>query len=278
VLTSQLQDTEILWPLTGVVSYKAFESGDIDVHWFTADVFSTVATDFAAYNPKIFLQADWSRGGDACVVIRGINSVNDLRGRKIALPEFTTQHYLLDTYLQTNGLKVQDVQRVYLHHNEVLKAFRRGEVDGLVHREPEIRQLLAEFGGKAKILPSRSLCVSAYLLAGKRDFVQKNPAVIKRVLRALLRAEDYAKKEPAKARNIAARTYGADQEEIKKIWGLHNYRVSLDQSLFLLLENMARWEIGLQPPAQRAPMPNYLEFLYLDGLKAIRPEAVTIIH
>jgi len=209
---------------------------------------------------------------------RGINGPADLRGRRIALPEFTTQHYLLDTYLLSNGLELQDVQRVYLHHNEVLKAFQRGEVDGLVHREPEIRQLLAEFGGKAKILPSRSLCVSAYLLAGKRDFVQKNPAVIKRVLRALLRAEDYAKKEPAKARNIAARTYGADQEEIKKIWGLHNYRVSLDQSLFLLLENMARWEIGLQPPAQRAPMPNYLEFLYLDGLKAIRPEAVTIIH
>jgi len=209
---------------------------------------------------------------------RGVHGPADLRGRKIALPEFTTQHYLLDTYLLINGLKLQDVQRVYLHHNEVLKAFQRGEVDGLVHREPEVQKLLAEFGNKAKVLPSTSLCVSAYLLVGKRDFVQKNPAVVKRVLRALLRAEDYAKKEPAKARDIAARTYGADREEIKKIWGLHNYRVSLDQSLFLLLENMARWEIGLQTSTQRSTMPNYLDFIYLDGLKAIRPEAVTIIH
>jgi len=209
---------------------------------------------------------------------RGIHGPADLRGRKVALPEFTTQHYLLDTYLLTNGLQLQDVQRVYLHHNDVLKAFRRGEVDGMVHREPEVRHLLEEFGDKAKVLPSRSLCVAAYLLAGKRDFVQKNPALINRVLRALLRAEDYAKKEPEKARDIAARTYGADREEINQIWALHNYRVSLDQSLLLLLENMARWEIGLQPSAQRAAMPNYLDFIYLDGLKAIRPEAVTIIH
>lgn len=209
---------------------------------------------------------------------RGINGPADLRGRRIALPEFTTQHYLLDTYLLTNGLELHDVQRVYLHHNEVLKAFRRGEVDGIVHREPEVRHLLEEFGGKAKVLPSRSLCVSAYLLAGKRDFVKKKSAVITRVLRALLRAEDYAKKEPARARDIAARYYAADREEIEKIWLLHNYRVSLDQPLLLLLENMARWEIGRQPPAQRAAMPNYLDFIFFDGLQTARPEAVTIIH
>jgi len=209
---------------------------------------------------------------------RGIHGPADLRGRRIALPEFTTQHYLLDTYLLTSGLELNDVQRVYLHHNEVLKAFRRGEVDGIVHREPEVRQLLEEFGGKAKVLPSRSLCVSAYLLVGKRDFVQKKSAVITRVLRALLRAEDYAKKEPAKARDIAARSYAADREEIDKIWALHNYRVSLDQPLLLLLENMARWEIGQQPSTQRSAMPNYLDFIFFDGLKTVRPEAVTIIH
>lgn len=209
---------------------------------------------------------------------RGIHGPADLRGRRIALTEFTNQHYLLDTYLLTHGLEPLDVQRVYLPHEEMLKAFRRSEVDGIVYREPEVQQLFKEFGDKAMILPSRSLCVSAYLLVGKRDFIQQKPAVISRVLRALLRAEDYAKKEPDKARAIAARTYGADREEIMQIWKLHNYRVSLDQSLLLLLENMARWEIELQPSAQRSTMPDYLNFIFLDGLKTARPEAVTIIH
>jgi len=209
---------------------------------------------------------------------RGILKGADLKGRRIALPEFTTQHYLLDTFLAYNGLKNTDVQRVYLHHNEVIKAFQRGEVDAVVHREPETTHLVEEFAGKAKIMPSPGLCVAIYALVGKRDFVQGNSATIAKVLRALVWAEEFAKKEPSRAKAIAAKTYNADQAEIERIWSAHHFRVTLDQPLLFLLENMARWQIGLLPTAQRKPMPNYLDFLYLDALKSVKPEAVTIIH
>jgi len=209
---------------------------------------------------------------------RGINKPADLAGRRFALPRFATQHYLLDTYLTTNGLAPETVERRYVHHNEALKLFRAGEVDGIVHREPEVAHLLAEFGGRAKVLNSRSLCVSVYLLVGRRDFVEQQPRVIEKLLHGLVRAEDFARRQPAAAQEIAARTYGADREQIKLIWGLHNYRISLDQSLLFILENMARWETGLMEAAPRPAMPDYLEFIYFDALHAVRPEAVTIIH
>lgn len=209
---------------------------------------------------------------------RGINGPADLAGRRFALPKFATQHYLLDTYLTTNGLRPEAVERRYVHHNEALKLFRAGEVDGIVHREPEVAHLLAEFGGRAKALDSRGLCVSAYLLVGRRDFSESQPRVVEKLLRGLVQAEDYARRQPAAAQKIAARVYGADREQIKLIWGLHNYRISLDQSLLFILENMARWEIGQMAESSRPAIPYYLDFIYFDALKAVRPEALTIIH
>jgi len=41
---------------------------------------------------------------------------------------------------------------------------------------------------------------------------------------------------------------------------------------------VARWHLGRLPSAQRPTIPNYLDFIDLDALKAVQPESVTIIH
>jgi NitT/TauT family transport system substrate-binding protein len=45
------------------------------------------------------MQVDWSRGGDAIIVKRGINSVNDLKGKKIAVAVPSPAQTLLTTAL-----------------------------------------------------------------------------------------------------------------------------------------------------------------------------------
>lgn len=209
---------------------------------------------------------------------RGILTPADLRGRSIAVPKFTTAHYFLDMYLVAHGLTPQDVKQVFLPPQELAAAFRRGEVDAVAHWEPFIQKLAEEFGAKAKVFSVPGMHVTPFLLVGGRDYVRKNPAAVERVLRALVRAERYSKEQPANAKALVARFYNMEKREIDFIWSVRDHRVSLDQSLLFLLENVARWEIGLMPPAQRPALPNYLDFIYLDGLKTVKPEAVTIIH
>ncbi|MCX7180314.1 MAG: nitrate ABC transporter substrate-binding protein, partial [Proteobacteria bacterium] len=115
-------------------------------------------------------------------------------------------------------------------------------------------------------------------LVGGRDTVRKNPAVIEQVLRALVRAGRYAREQPDKAKAQLASFFNAPESEINFLWPLKEHRVTLDQSLPFLLENAARWEIGMMASAQRPALPNYLDFIYLDGLRAVKPAAVTIIH
>lgn len=37
-------------------------------------------------------------------------------------------------------------------------------------------------------------------------------------------------------------------------------------------------DVEVLPLAQRPALPNYLDFIYFDGLQAVKPKAVTILH
>ena len=66
---------------------NAWIAGEYDVLVQTADAFPlyTAPDDINSFGPKAFMQVDWSRGGDAIISKRGINNVNDLKGKTIAV-------------------------------------------------------------------------------------------------------------------------------------------------------------------------------------------------
>ncbi len=65
-------------------SRAAWRKGDIDLLWITVDAFTTEAKALLDEQPKVFIQVDWSRGGDAIVGTSEITGVSDLIGRKVA--------------------------------------------------------------------------------------------------------------------------------------------------------------------------------------------------
>lgn len=209
---------------------------------------------------------------------RGIRVAADLHGRRIAVPQYTTAHYFLDILLIANGLSPAEVTQVFLPAQDIAPAFRRGDVDAAAHWEPNIHVLAAEFGARARVFNAPGLHVSPFLLVGHRDYVRQNPAAVERTLRALVNAERFAREQPARAKALLVGSFAGGQAEIEVIWSLNNFRVTLDQSLPFILESAARWEIGLMPPAQRPALPNYLDFIHFEGLKTVKPAAVTIIH
>ena len=95
-------------------SREAFKTGEVDLLWQTADAFPTEAGGLKEFSPKIVFQSDWSRGGDAIVVRRGIGTVNDLKGKKIAVAPMTPSHtFLLNTMRQVSSHLLQPL---HLHH------------------------------------------------------------------------------------------------------------------------------------------------------------------
>lgn len=70
--------------------------------------------------------------------------------------------------------------------------------------------------------------------------------------------------------------HGMEENAAASIWDDYVFKLSLEQSLLTTLEDQARWTIK-NGFTEKTKVPNYLGYLYLDALKGIGPEAVTII-
>jgi ABC-type nitrate/sulfonate/bicarbonate transport system substrate-binding protein len=93
----------------------------------------------------------------------------------------------------------------------------------------------------------------------------------------LICAERFCQNEPEAARQIIAGAINVSLENLQEVWPTYRFNVALHQSLLLTLEDETRWAIKNQLTAN-SDIPNYLNYLYLDGLRAVKPESVTVIH
>ena len=64
---------------------------------------------------------------------------------------------------------------------------------------------------------------------------------------------------------------------LRELWAPETFIVTLDQSLVLALEDESRWAMknGLVGGTK---VPNYLNFIYFDGLESVKPKAVRILR
>jgi sulfonate transport system substrate-binding protein len=150
-----------------------------------------VDVGFVGEAPPIFAQAAGANfvyiGNDpaapeaeAIVVPKGstLNSVAELKGRKVALNKGSNVHYLLVRALEKAGLKYSDIQPVFLPPADARAAFERGAVDAWVIWDPFLAAVQKQTG--ARILADGRGVVNnyAYYLA-ERSYAERYPQVIK---------------------------------------------------------------------------------------------------
>ncbi len=134
-----------------VASRKAFENDEVHLLWCTIDAFPTESGGLSG-DPQIVFQADWSRGGDAIVVRRGISSIKDLKGKKVSVAMMTPSHSFLIWLLEAAGMSIRDIKPNYVA--DAVKAaelFKNGEVDAAVVWSPDDESCVREIKG-SKIL------------------------------------------------------------------------------------------------------------------------------
>ena len=156
---------------------NAWMAGEYDILVQTADAFPlyTGPADIAQYKPKAFMQVDWSRGGDAIIAKRGINSINDLKGKRVAVAVPSPAQTLLLTALEAAGLKYSDVTTIETSDNfKSADIFKGPDVDAAVVWAPYDEVLRSIPGAKVLITTQSQSNIIGDIMFAKEDFIRAN--------------------------------------------------------------------------------------------------------
>lgn len=170
-------------------SLNAWKNGDLDLHWYTIDAFPTIVEGLQDFSPVVLWQADWSRGGDAIVARRGIKSVGDLRGKKIAVAQLTPSHSFLLYLLDAGGMTPDEVELVEVGSAiEAATAFKSQQVDAAVVWSPDDEDCLAAVTGSTILESTRNASnIIADIFFAKEEFVRANRGKLQKLYEGWMR-------------------------------------------------------------------------------------------
>ncbi|TAK86546.1 MAG: aliphatic sulfonate ABC transporter substrate-binding protein [Aquabacterium sp.] len=140
-------DVKLVWFANYTDSISALSAGQLDAN---SQAWSDTMGPLAKGVPvKAILVNDNSAGNDAVVVSPKIKSFADLKGKSVALEQFSVSHFILVNALAKNGLKQSDVKIVNLAAGDAAAAFMSGRVDAAALWNPWIHQIEASGKGRA---------------------------------------------------------------------------------------------------------------------------------
>jgi len=145
-------DVEFEW-FDYAASMEAFAAGQLDaVNMTNGD---TLVTGSAGAPSVMILVGDYSDGNDMVVAAPGIQSVAELKGKRIGVEIGFVGHLLLLDALESAGLTEADVELVNVPTNETPQVLASGDVDAVVAWQPNSGQSLERVPGSTAIYTSR---------------------------------------------------------------------------------------------------------------------------
>ncbi|MGE2715859.1 ABC transporter substrate-binding protein [Mycolicibacterium litorale] len=218
-LEDALPDYNIKWTKfdSGADVNTAFVAKEVD---FGALGSSPVARGLSAplnIPYKVAFVLDVAGDNEALVARNGsgVNTIADLRGKRVGTPFASTAHYSLLAALNQNGLSPNDVQLVDLQPQAILAAFDRGDIDAGYSWLPTLDQLRANGND---LITSRQLARDGKptldLGVVADEFATAHPEVVDIWRQQEARALTVIKDDPDAAAKAIASEIGLSPDEV----------------------------------------------------------------
>lgn len=121
-----------------------------------------------------------------------IQSIQDLKGKRVALNKGSNVHYLLLKLLEKNQLTLQDIQVVYLPPADARAAFEKGAVDAWVIWDPFFAAAEQQIGARV-LTTGQNLVSNHQFYLADRKFAEQHPEVLKTVVQQLNQTTEWVK-------------------------------------------------------------------------------------
>jgi len=157
---------------------------------------------------KYVFALDESAGGDGIIVSKGIDKLEDLKGKQVAFNEGSVSQFWFNVVLKNHGMKQEDIEMVNMTPDDAAAALMAGRVPAAVTWEPHLTEARNTAGSKVLIDSSTTPGVITDVMAVQCSTAEKRANDVKAIIRAWNRAVDYWKANPDKANAIMAKGVG----------------------------------------------------------------------
>jgi len=208
---------------------------------------------------------------------RGIKKGEDLKGKKVGVNRGTSSHFFLAVFLIHNRLSISDVEMVNIKTVDLPAALKNNEVDAISVWQPYTQKSMQLLGDNAIELLSAEFYRTTFNFAAMKIFVKENPEIARKFLKAIDKAAAFIREDREKAQQIIAGIFNLDKTLVNAAWDDFVFGISLDQSLLVAWDDIARWAIKNRL-VNKKKFPNYLDYICLDALESVKPKSITLIR
>jgi sulfonate transport system substrate-binding protein len=143
-----------------------------------------------------------------------IHSIQDLKGKRIALNKGSNVHYLLVKLLEANNIKLNEIDVVYLPPSDARAAFERGAIDAWVIWDPFFAAAEQQIG--ARVIATGTNLVNNYqFYLADRQFAEQHPKVLQAVVKELNTTTQWVAKHQDEAAQLLEKPTGLDFNVLK---------------------------------------------------------------
>ncbi len=201
----------------GPAILPAIASGEVDLGWMGE---FPIVTGYSNGVPITLMMIDRLNKTNTRLVARngtGIDSLKDLKGKKIAVSIGSTSHQHIVRALKLVGLKQEDVTLVNLSPANMPAAFQAGQVDAAFTWEPNIS--IMQKDGKVIATTESIGDITGVFLAARPAFLKEHPELVQKFLTAWEMAMLESAKSPDTVREPEAKRLGISVADFSAMLG-----------------------------------------------------------
>ncbi len=152
---------------------------------------------------------------EALAVKDNISSINDVRGKKIAVPFGSTSHFTLLSLLKLENIPENELTILDLQPQDLVAAWQRGDIDGGYIWYPNLPKLV-DNGGKILVTSAdmaKQGVITADLGVVRTEFADQYPDAMKKYVEVLDEAVNFYRQSPEEAGEKISTELGISPEE-----------------------------------------------------------------
>ncbi|NJL00848.1 MAG: ABC transporter substrate-binding protein [Spirulinaceae cyanobacterium SM2_1_0] len=208
-------NVELRWFDGYLESLQALAAGQIDANSQTLN--DTIAFTIDSVEPQVVvLVNDNSAGNDKIIVSEEINTIEDLRGKQVALEEGLVDDFLLTLALEDNGMSREDVEIVNLETGAAAAAFASEQVDAVGAFPPFWLTALEREGSKELLSSAEYPGAIPDLLVVSQSVIEERPDQVQALVNTWFDVRQFMADNPERADEIMADRADVSVEEFQQ--------------------------------------------------------------